>query len=707
MGIGDLKTGVRLGVGFGLVVALLMGISVYQWRALGDLGEMQHHEAERAEAAVAVGRIDSRLENFYSLVGDALISRDGADIARRLAGHKAQAEADMDRVRALASTDEERAASDVFARQYTEYVRFVEQDILGSLDVLAMDPARLVALNTRAGELREAAMEPLDVLVDNLEAEMVKADQAFDSRHADLLQATLAGAAGATALSLLVGVVITLSIVRPIRRAATYAREIAAGNFEAGLAVRQRDEVGQLAEAMRTIPATLARLADDIDHMAGAITEGRVSERSEPGNYTGSYAVLLANANAMADAMLDFLDNVPTPIMAVDTEFTVLYMNKAGLAAGGETLERLRGTKCYDFFKTSDCKTDKCACNRAMATDGPASSATDAHPGDNDLDIAYSAVPIRSRAGKVVGALEVVLDQTEVVQAQRRMQSIAGRADTISQRLGSAAEELSAQVDQVSSGAQVQSDRMIETATAMEQMNATVLEVAKNASNAARSSASARSEAESGARVVRDAIAAIDDVRRLAESLSESMRSLDHKAESIGQIMNVIEDIADQTNLLALNAAIEAARAGEAGRGFAVVADEVRKLAEKTMNATKEVGQSIGAIQGAARDSVRDMESASEAVQRATDLAAGSGEALTTIVGLVEESAGQVEGIATASEEQSAASEQINGAVNEVNVIVGETSQGMNQAAEAVRELSAMSHELQGLISELVPARSA
>jgi methyl-accepting chemotaxis protein len=684
----------------------MAGISLYQWRSLKDLGELQHIGSRIANDALEIGAIDSRLENFYTLVADALIHREAGDVRTRLANYKAQAAKDMASVAAMATGDTQRAAAAAFAENYKKYLDFVEQDILFSLDDVGDDQARIAALNRRAGKLSEETMQTLDVLVEGLSADAVAADEGFDARHSALVRATLSGAGGATALSLVVALIITLSIVRPVRKAAAYAREVAAGNFTAELAVRQRDEVGILADAIRTIPATLKGVAEDIDTMSAALSSGRLTERSDPGKYTGAYAELMTNTNLMADALVGFIDNVPTPIMAIDDEYNILFMNQAGAGVGGSTMERLRGTKCHDFFKTSDCKTENCACNRAMTSSGPASSSTDAHPGDNDLEIAYSAVPILDRKGNVAGALEVVLDQTAIVQAQRRMQSIAARADTISQRLGSAAEELSAQVDQVSSGAQVQSDRMTETATAMEQMNATVLEVAQNASSAAESSSTARGEAEKGAAVVRDAVTAIDDVRRLAETLSASMQALDGKAESIGQIMNVIEDIADQTNLLALNAAIEAARAGDAGRGFAVVADEVRKLAEKTMNATKEVGDSIGAIQLSARENVSSMGKATEAVQRATDLAAESGEALATIVGLVDNSARQVEGIATASEEQSAASEEINSAVNEVNVIVTETSQGMVQAADAVRELSAMSHELQRLIAELVPAEA-
>ncbi|MDD3313653.1 methyl-accepting chemotaxis protein [Pseudodesulfovibrio sp.] len=278
------------------------------------------------------------------------------------------------------------------------------------------------------------------------------------------------------------------------------------------------------------------------------------------------------------------------------------------------------------------------------------------------------------------------------------MQRIANEAQIIAEQVTSAADELSSQADQVSSGADIQRDRTTQTATAMEEMNATVLEVARNSSSSAESAAKAKERAQEGAIVVARATDAISQVNALTVTLKQSMGQLGDQTKDIGQIMNVIEDIADQTNLLALNAAIEAARAGEAGRGFAVVADEVRKLAEKTMSATKEVGTAIQAIQAVAAENIRSVDTAAEAVNQATDLANRSGEALGQIVEFSDAASGQVQSIATAAEEQSAASEEINRAVDDINQIANETAEGMNQAAEAIAELARLSNELRKLI---------
>jgi len=265
----------------------------------------------------------------------------------------------------------------------------------------------------------------------------------------------------------------------------------------------------------------------------------------------------------------------------------------------------------------------------------------------------------------------------------------------------SASEELSAQIEQSSHGSEQQARRISETATAMEEMNATILEVAKNASQSSQSTEEAKSKAEEGALIVTQVVRGIGDVQSQAVELKADMDSLGKQASGIGQILNVISDIADQTNLLALNAAIEAARAGEAGRGFAVVADEVRKLAEKTQAATKEVGDAIHGIQDGTTKNIQNVERTVKTVEMATEQANKSGEALGAIVRLIETASDQVRSIATASEQESAASEEINRAIEEVSTISSETAQAMTQAAQAVSDLAHQAQVLQNLITTM------
>ena len=301
------------------------------------------------------------------------------------------------------------------------------------------------------------------------------------------------------------------------------------------------------------------------------------------------------------------------------------------------------------------------------------------------------------------------MEQAEAAstEAQSKTEAMLVAADKLEQVgsvVSSASTELSAQIEQSDRGAAESAQRLSEAATAMNEMNATVQEVAKNAGSASAASAETREKAEAGAQVVEKAVRSIDQVHQMSLELKDDMTQLNEHAQDITRIMGVISDIADQTNLLALNAAIEAARAGEAGRGFAVVADEVRKLAEKTMASTNDVGNAIKAIQESTAKSMTGVDNAVERIGEANELASRSGQALQEIVATVEVTADQVNAIATASEEQSAASEEINQSIVQVNDMSRQTAEAMAEAAKAVSDLAAQAQGLTNLIQELKEA---
>ncbi|WP_027178610.1 methyl-accepting chemotaxis protein [Maridesulfovibrio bastinii] len=281
-----------------------------------------------------------------------------------------------------------------------------------------------------------------------------------------------------------------------------------------------------------------------------------------------------------------------------------------------------------------------------------------------------------------------------IMHATSRLEKVVGN-------VSSASEEIFSRSNEILRGNEVQRDRISSTATAMEEMNATILEVAKNAGQASDQAERTRDNAQTGAKVISRTVDSMNSIQTQAESLKASMNELGEKADGIGIVMNVIEDIADQTNLLALNAAIEAARAGEAGRGFAVVADEVRKLAEKTMGATKEVGVSINSIQEVAQGNISSMEDVVSHISSATEDSRNSGEVFTSIVTDVEETSQMIRSIATAAEQQSATSEEINRSVDEINQIAIETSDATSQANNAAERLVDESGELTSIINDM------
>ncbi|MFV0422471.1 methyl-accepting chemotaxis protein [Oleidesulfovibrio sp.] len=312
-----------------------------------------------------------------------------------------------------------------------------------------------------------------------------------------------------------------------------------------------------------------------------------------------------------------------------------------------------------------------------------------------------------AEANKQAEAAREATEQTKEAMARAEqatrngMLAAARRLEGVVAAINEATADLDSRSSEISNGTEMQMARINETATAMEEMNATVMEVARNAAEAAEQTDHSRQRALRGAEVVSTTVKAMNDLKSLADNLKGNMHKLGQQSESIGAIINVINDIADQTNLLALNAAIEAARAGDAGRGFAVVADEVRKLAEKTMTATKEVGDSIKAIQDLARTNVEGMDDAAKAIDGAAELSASSGVMLDEIVKLAQDAAGQVQSIATAAEEQSAASEEITRSVEEVNNLAQDNGRMVGESVQDISQLAEQAATLTDLVEEL------
>ncbi|MBG3875793.1 HAMP domain-containing protein [Desulfovibrio oxamicus] len=590
----NFSVGIRLIAGFVFVSLLTLITAGSGYLAIENASESLRHSNEEMLPAVAhTGSIELAMRSIVvaqrTLMMDRL-SRADRDRQRediRLSREViAKSRGAMDRLRQSPAVHEQWSA---FVTTL-DAVRTLNDEALAAIqewegdmaDQGRMDRAaelvtgKGVQANTRLAEAAAAVQEAV-----RAEARAARIQNATEARTAN--NTAIALAVGAPLLSLLLGFLISRSITRPLGGAVSFAQLVAGGNLNADLAVRGRDEIGRLADALRVMVDTLkAKIAE-------------AEDKSE---------------------------------QAASKEQEAL----AAMREAEEARKQAENAKREGMLQA---------------------------------------------AAQVEGAVEVV---------------------------SSASEELSAQIEQADRGAEEQAKRVSETATAMEEMNASVLEVARNAGDTAEVSDAARAKAADGAALVERVVGTIDDVRRQSLDLKADMEDLGRQAESIGTIMNVISDIADQTNLLALNAAIEAARAGDAGRGFAVVADEVRKLAEKTMQATVQVGEAIRGVQQGTRKNMENVDRSVQGIEESTQLVRQSGEALGEIVRLVETASDQVRSIATASEQQSSASEEINHAVEQISTISGETAQAMRESARAVSALAEQAQVLKRLVDEMKTA---
>ncbi|EHJ48779.1 methyl-accepting chemotaxis sensory transducer with Cache sensor [Solidesulfovibrio carbinoliphilus subsp. oakridgensis] len=496
-------------------------------------------------------------------------------------------------------------------------------------------------------------------------AEAAELDSAIRAIVVKLVVASLVLLAAMAALSL---VFVRRLLNRPIQAIVGYADRVAGGDLDARVEADLSAEMAHLAGSIR---AMVAKLKEELEFAKG------------------------------------ILDSVTMPCVVADPDGRVILVNRwlAHFMGEKKEPEHYVGRSIADVFAGHGpvARTLGDVLGRREIITNVEYDGT--YAWGERFFVKIDAAPISGDDGRMLGVFamlatltKVKLQQEALADQNRLIAQTAGTAEGIAARVSDNARSLARLIDQTSDGVSNQRQRTEETATAMEQMNATVLEVAQNAGLAAGSADEARDRAREGADMVRQVVAAIEEVRGLADTLRRDMGELGERTQGIGRVLEVISDIADQTNLLALNAAIEAARAGDAGRGFAVVADEVRKLAEKTMTATREVGTAIEAVQQGARRGNEETIRAAEAVTRSTALAEEAGQALLAIVGMVDGTADQIRAIATAAEEQSATATQISRATEEVSRVALEIRDGMDASVTAVRGLNEEAEELNELI---------
>jgi methyl-accepting chemotaxis protein len=516
------------------------------------------------------------------------------------------------------------------------------------------------------------------------------------------------------------------------------AQQIAAGNtaftlesHREEITVQQDDEVGKLAIAARRIvesqgdlqhsfarvTETLNGLVEEASTLSTRAVEGKLDARGNVDRFQGGYRAIVDGVNRTLDAVIGPLN------MAAETVDRI---------SKGEIPPPI-ATEYHGDFNTIKNNLNRCiaavnlliADSKTLATaavEGRLSARADIsrHQGDfrtivegfnGTLDAVIK--PIQDGVG-VLGAMgrgdltarvdteyhgdhRVIADSINAVgtSLEKTLRAVWEAVEATV----SAATQITSSTEEMAAGTQEQTSQAGEVASAVEEMTKTILENARNAGTAADTAKLARESAVQGGAVVSETVQGMNRIAEVVNRSADTVRELGKSSDQIGEIISVIDDIADQTNLLALNAAIEAARAGEQGRGFAVVADEVRKLAERTTKATKEIAAMIRKIQGDTAGAVASMEEGTAEVKSGIASAHRAGASLSEIVSVSQKVTDMVAQIAAASEEQSATAEEISKNVEAISAVSGETAQGTQQIARAAEDLNRLTENLQRLVS--------
>ncbi|NLH49744.1 MAG: HAMP domain-containing protein [Myxococcales bacterium] len=467
------------------------------------------------------------------------------------------------------------------------------------------------------------------------------------------------------------------AVIGPLNVAAKYVDRISKGDIPAKITDSYNGDFNEIKNNLNQCIEAVNLLVIDANALSDAAIEGRLDTRAEAGKHQGDFRKIVQGVNETLDSLVGHIDNIPSPVMIVDRDFTVRYMNKAGAGAGGMTKQQVVGTKCYDFFKTSDCRTAKCACSRAMSEKRNASSETDAHPGSLNLDIAYVGAPIADRHGNIVGALEIVTDQTAIKQAARLAAKTADyqaqEVKKLTEGLNKmAAGNLDFHLDAAAGDSDTEAVKRNFTVIC-EAVNTSVKAV-KSLAKDAQELAQAAIEGKLATRA--DADKHQGDFRKIVQGVNDT---LDAVIQPINEAAQALERLAERD----LTARVH----GNYNGDLAKIKNSVNTMAEALHESISQVSLAVEQISSAAGQIAKSSQS----------VAQGASEQASS----VEETSSSLEELTSMTQQNTDNTKQAKGMAAEANGAAQTGGQAMNKMLDAMGKIRSSSENTMAIIKDI------
>jgi len=661
----NLKVKAKLILSFGIIVTLFVSVLIYQYFTLNNLADLQDAGAKRGFDVERVKHIEMRVDELYGVAADAVINNNFDEAKKNLKDWNIEKE--ISDISSLADTDQEKKKAEEFSTSYKDMFNTIETELIPTLENNSLvDQNYIRTIDEILDELRDKASLSISSISESLNNESKAGDEEYDASFTSsqnlLLAIILLGLIAASILVLFISQIIS----KPMGLLTGVADKLSAGEVDVNVKQETNDETGILMGAFaKLIENTKAQVS-----VAEKISDGDLNVEV---NVKSDKDVLNKSFVKVVKTLKDLV-NEATMLSKAGVEGKLSTRGNASNFKGGykEIVQGVNETLDAVIKPVQE----GAGVLEVMAKGDLTPRVTGNYLGDHQI--------LKNSINRMGESVSGILNQVK--------EAVAATA--------SAANQISSSTEEMAAGAQEQSSQATEVAGAVEEMTKTIYETTKNTGQATEASKNSGKVAKEGGKVVEETIHGMNRIAEVVKKSAETVQALGKSSDQIGEIVQVIDDIADQTNLLALNAAIEAARAGEQGRGFAVVADEVRKLAERTTKATKEIATMIKQIQKDTSGAVESMEQGTKEVEVGKQLAEKAGSSLQEIIHGAEQVVDIVTQVAAASEEQSSAAEQISKNIESISSVTQQSASGIQQIAHASEDLNRLTLNLQELIAQ-------